>query len=242
MLSAMKLARSRNLRLLGVYLCLLGSVLPATSCLGEDNPWQSLRQLKRGLGYVFIGRDLTCQYGELEKVTDTDVLIETKQGNVTLRRSELLRVRSGFGGRPVANDNPNLPLFTLYSGRSSWGDLLAFSPFESKGHPYSTVNFSVKTKDGRLHRGFLRNVTPEAITLADKLGTAATFSRGQIDQVDYIREKPLSDAQEFYWDELGVGIIFDPQLYPRLFHLGDTMPVTLYRSTLPEDNLAVQCK
>lgn len=104
------------------------------------------------------------------------------------------------------------------------------------------MNFSLKTKDGRLHRGFLSKVTAEEITLTDKLGSTATFRKGQIDQVDYIREKPLSDAQEFYWDELGMGIIFDPQLYPRLFHLGDTMPVTLYQSKLAEENSAVLCK
>jgi hypothetical protein len=39
-----------------------------------------------------------------------------------------------------------------------------------------------------------------------------------------------------------MGIIFDPQLYPCMFHLGDTMPVTLYQSTLAEENSPVICK
>jgi hypothetical protein len=242
MLGAMRLARSRYWQLITISLCCLGSLLPATYCFGQADAGQQLRLLKRGIGYVFIGHDLTCQYGELAKVTDTDVLIETKQGNVTLRITDLLRIRSGFGGRPVSNDNGNLPLFTLYSGRSSWADVLAFSPFVSKGHPYSVVNFSLKTKDGKLHKGFLSNLTPDGITLTDKSGTAATFPKGEVDQVDYIREKPLSDTQEFYWEELGMGIIFDPQLYPRLFHLRDTMSVPLYRAALPESNLAIHCK
>lgn len=138
---------------------------------------------------------------------------------------------------PSRTINPNLPLFTLYSGRSSWADLLAFAPFGWKGHPYSKVNFSLKTKNGELHKGFLSKVTAEEITLTDKLGSATTFSKGQIEYVDYIREKPLSDTQEFYWEELGMGIIFDPRLYPRLFHFGDIMPATLYRSTLAEEIL-----
>jgi hypothetical protein len=242
MLGAMKTALFRDLRLLRVCVCLFTLVLPVTPCLGEGDPWQSLRLLKRGLGFVFIEHGQTCRYGELKEVTDTNVSIKTTQGSVVIPKSDLVRVRSGFGGRSVANDNPNLPLFTLYSGRSSWADLLAFAPFESKGHPYSTVNFSVKTKDGRLHRGFLSMVTAEEITLTDRLGSASTFPKGQIAQVDYIREKPLSDTQEFYWEELGMGIIFDPQLYPRLFHLGDTMPVTLYQSTLAEENSAVICR
>lgn len=211
-------------------------------CFGEGDPWQSLRALKRGLGFVFIQNDHTCRYGELKEVNNTDVSIKANQGDVLVPKADLVRVRSGFGGRSVANDNPNLPLFTLYSGRSSWADVLAFAHFESTGHPYSTVNFSLRTKDGRLHKGFLSKVTAEEITLTDKVGTAATFPKEEIDQVDYIREKPLSDTQEFYWEELGMGVIFDPQLYPRLFHFGDTMPVTLYQSTLPEENSAVTCK
>ena len=67
------------------------------------------------------------------------------------------------------------------------------------------------------------------------------YQKDQIDQVDYIRQRPLSDAQEFYREELGMGVIFDPELYPRLFHVADTMLVTLYRSTLPEDNLVILC-
>ena len=240
MLDAMKTAISQNRRLLSV--CLFSLVVTIRPCFGEGDPWQSLRLLKRGLGFVFIQHDQTCRYGELKEVTDTNVSIKTSQGIVVIPKADLVRIRSGFGGRSVANDNQNLPLFTLYSGRSSWADVLAFATFESKGHPYSKVNFSVRTKDGRLHKGFLSKVTAEEITLTDKVGTAATFPKGQIDQVDYIREKPLSDTQEFYWDELGMGIIFDPQLYPRLFHLGDTMPVTLYQSTLAEENPVVLCK
>jgi hypothetical protein len=99
---------------------------------------------------------------------------------VVIPKSDLLRVRSGFGGRPVANGNSNLPLFTLYSGRSSWADLSAFAPFESKGHPYSTVTFSLKTKDGGLHKGFLNKVTAEEIMLIDKLGIATTLPKGQL--------------------------------------------------------------
>ena len=238
----MKTALFRKLRLVRDCISLLSLVLAVTICLGESDPWGSLRQLKRGLGFVFIERDQTCRYGELKEVTDTNVSIKTTQGSVAIPRLDLVRVRSGFGGRSVANNNPNLPLFTLYSGRSSWADLLAFAPFESTGHPYSTINFTVKTKDGRLHRGFLSKVTADEITLTDRLGGTSAFPKSQIDQVDYVREKPISDTQEFYWEELGMGIIFDPELYPRLFHLGDTMPVTLYRSTLAEENSAVMCK
>ena len=236
----MKTGLFQNRRLLSG--CLISLVFAVPPCFADGDPWQSLRSLKRGLSFVFIQNDQTCQYGELKEVADSNVSIKTNQGIVVIPKADLVRVRSGFGGLSVANDNPNLPLFTLYSGRSSWVDVLAFAPFESQGHPYSTLNFSVRTKDGRLHKGFLSKVTAEEITLTDKVGTAATFRKGQIAQVDYIREKPLNDTQEFYWEELGMGIIFDPLLYPRLFHLGDKMPVTLYQSTRAEENSAVMCK
>ncbi|GGG95591.1 hypothetical protein GCM10011586_08320 [Silvibacterium dinghuense] len=214
----------------------------AKPCFGESDPWQSLKQLKPGLGFVFIERSLTCQYGELEKVTDTNVSIKTKQGTEIIHKADLMRIRYGFGGHAVANDNPNLPLFTLYSGRSSWSDILAFVPFQSKVHPYAAFRFTLTTKDGRIHRGILNGVSAEQITLADKSGNATTFLKKEIVQVDYITEKPLSDTQEFYWDELGVGRIFDPQLYPRLFHLADTMSVTLYQSARAEDDSVIICK
>ena len=36
--------------------------------------------------------------------------------------------------------------------------------------------------------------------------------------------------------------IFDPQLYPRLFHVGDTMHVRLYDYAVSEDNSPVACR
>lgn len=135
MLGAMEIAFFRNLRRLRVCVCLFSLVLPATHCLGEGDPWQSLGLLKRGLGFVFIERDQTCRYGELRNIEETNVSIKTAQGSAVIAKSDLVRVRSGFGGRSVTNDNPNLPLFTLYSGRSSWADLLAFTPLNPKGPP-----------------------------------------------------------------------------------------------------------
>ena len=68
------------------------------------------------------------------------------------------------------------------------------------------------------------------------------FTKGEVSRVDYVVLKPLSETEEFHWDELAMLRIFDPQLYPRLFHLGDTMPVTLYQAAVAEDNSVVACK
>jgi hypothetical protein len=242
-LGSMKLAIYGTLWLRKVCLTFCFSCFMAQPALcGDGNdPWQSLKQMRRGVGFVFVRRDMTCQYGQLKEVTDTSVAIKTDKANVVIDRSTLLRVRRGFRGVSVENSNPNMPLFTLYSGRSSWGDLLAFAPFQSKDHPGSAVHFSLKTTDGRLHQGTLSQVTAGENTLADKFGKPLTLSKGQIVQVDYITEKPLSDTEEFHWSELAALRIFDPPLYPRLFHIGDTMSVTLYQSTITEDNSTVAC-
>jgi hypothetical protein len=239
----MRLAICRTrLREIGLFLGFLCLLSQPAFCNNENDPWQSLKRLKRGLGYVFIMRDMTCQYGQLKEVTDTSVSVKTDRADVVVAKVNLLRVRVGFGGRSVQNSNPNLALFTVYSGRSSWSDLLAFVPFESKEHPASAVHFLMTTKDGVAHRGILSQVTEDEISLADNFGKSSSFPKGQVSRVDYIKEKPLSETEEFHWDELAMLRIFDPQLYPRLFHLGDTIPVTLYQSAIPEDNSMIACK
>ncbi len=142
----------------------------------------------------------------------------------------------------MPHNNPNIPLFTVYSGRSSWEDLLALTPFQSKTHPGFTLHMSVFTKDGRFHRALLSQVTDRDITLVDAFGKETVFPKAGISRVDYIRDKPLSDTEEFHWEELAMLRVFDPQLYPRLFHIEDTMRVRLFDSAMPEDNSSVECR
>ncbi len=144
---------------IGLFLVLLWLPTQPEYCSEKIGPWRSLGHLKRGLGYVFIMRNMTCQYGQLREVTDASVSIETDQSDVVIARANLLRVRLGFGGRSVQNSNPNLPLLTVYSGRSSWSDLLDFESFESKEHPFAAVRFSVTTKDGEAHQGILNQIS-----------------------------------------------------------------------------------
>lgn len=211
-------------------------------CADGDDPWQGLKQLRHDVGFVFVERNMTCQYGRIKAVTDNNVLIETDRSEVTIDKSSLIRVRLGFGGRSVPAHHPNMPLFTVYSGRSSWTDILAFMPFQAKTHPGFHLHLAVTTKDGRIHRDDLSQVTDRDITLLDTFGKEIVFPKTEISRVDYIREKPLNDTEEFHWEELAMLRIFDPQLYPRLFHIGDTMLVRLYDTAIPEDNSPVECK
>jgi hypothetical protein len=184
---------------------------------------------------------MTCHYGQIKTITDQSVLIRTDRSDVTIEESNLIRVRLGFSGRSVPPDNPYLVLATVYSGRSSWSDLIGFMPFQSKSHPGFTVRMSVTTTGGKLHRGSLGQVTGSEISLTDPFGKEISIPKTEVSRIDYIRDKPLSDKEEFYWEELAMLRIFDPALYPRVFHLGDKMPVRLYESDVPEDNSPVHC-
>lgn len=210
-------------------------------CAGVDDPWQSLKHLSHVVDFVFAERDMTCQDGQIKAITDQSVLVRTARSDVTVKKSSLIRIRLGFGGRSVPS--VNLVLFTVYSGRSSWADVSDFMPFQSKlTHSPFKVRMSVTTTRGKLHRGSLEEVTGSGITLADAFGQEISIPKAEVSHIEYITYKPLSDKQEFYWDELAMGRIFDPVLYPRLFHLCDTIPVRLYDRAIPEDNSPVQCK
>ena len=179
--------------------------------------WQSLKDLPRNAGFVFVKRDMSCQYGQIKAVDAQSVLVRTDRSDVAFEKSSLIRVRLGFGGRPVPPSSPNLVLATVYSGRSSWADVVGFVPVQSKPRTYFTAQMSVNTTGGKLHRGDLAKVTDLGITLADAFGKETSITKAEIFRVNFIRDKPLSDKEEFYWDELAPLRIFDPALYPRLF-------------------------
>jgi len=220
------------------------ALILSANCVGADDPWRSLKELPHNVGFVFLERGMTCQYGQIKAVAAQSVLVRTDRSDVTVEKLSLIRVRLGFGGQPVPPSSPNLVLATVYSGRSSWADLIEFMPFQSKPGSYSsfTVRMSVNTTGGKVRQGRLQQVTDSGITLADAFGNETSMTKTEVFRVDYIRNRPLSDKQEFYWDELAMLRIFDPVLYPRLFHLGDTMPVRLYDSALPEDDSPAQCR
>jgi hypothetical protein len=99
----------------------------------------------------------------------------------------------------------------------------------------------VTTADGKLHSGNLVDVTESAITLTEG-DKDVTVAKADVSRIAFVRERPLSDSREYNLDELGPAVIFDPDLYPRLFHIGDTMSVRLYDSSMTEDNSPVACQ
>jgi len=150
-----------------------------------------------------------------------------------VEKSSLIRVDRKLW-RQVAPSSPNPNWATVYSGRSSWSDLMAMEAFQ--------VLLYVNTTSGKSNRGRLQKATGSSVTLADAFGKEVSLAKPEIARADFVQAKPLNDNQEFYWEELAAARIFDPALYPRLLHLGDKMQVRLYDSALPEDNSPIQCK
>lgn len=194
------------------------------------------------VGFVFVERDMTCEYGQVKAVTDQNVLIRTDRADITIEKSNLIRIRLGFGGRSVPPDNPNLGF-----GHGIQRQEFLVRPRRVHALPSQAPIWldSADVRDhnggGKLHRGSLGQVTDSGISLTDAFGNEISIPKTDVSRIDYIRDKPLSDKEEFYWDELAMLRIFDPVLYPRLFHLGDKMPVRLWDGDVPEDNSPVQC-
>lgn len=222
---------------LAVVLAFLVSPFSAHSAASKD-PWQSVVQLPHHASFMYLERDRTCHFGQIKEVTDKSVTVHTDKSDVTITRSNLLRIQRG---RPNIPNSPYQALTVVYSGRSSWADIVGFMLFLSK-NPSFEVHMSVATSNGTLRKGDLKDVTETEIILHDSFGKETHIPRTKISRVDYIQAKPLSDNQEFYWEELAPLKIFDPVLYPRMFRLGNTFPVRLYDSAAPEDDSLVQCR
>ena len=208
-------------------------------CADSRDTWKSVQRLPHHASFMFLEKDRACHFGQIQAVTDQRVVVRTDKSDITIARANLLRIQRGRSSASSAK--LFLPLSMVYSGRSSWADILWFMPLISKW-PSVEVRVSVATTDGQLRRGDLKEVTEAEIVLRDPFGKETQISRTTVSRVDYIQTKPLSDQQEFDWEELAMFRIFDPVLYPRMFHTGDTIPVRLYDRALSEDDSPAQCR
>ena len=232
----MKVSWTRNT--LTIVLAFFVSSISA-HCADSRDTWKSVQQLPHHASFMFLEQDRSCHFGQIQAVSDQSVIVRTDKSDVTIARANLLRIQRGRPSAPSVN--LFLPLSVVYSGRSSWADILMFMPLISKW-PSAKVRISVATTDGKLRKGDLKEVAEAEIILRDSFGKETQISRTDVSRVDYIRTKPLSDQQEFDWEELAMFRIFDPVLYPRMFHAVDTIPVRLYDSALSEDDSPAQCR
>lgn len=210
-----------------------------TNSTNEDI-WNSVRQLTHRNSFTFLLRDQSCLTGEIKKVTNRAVIVRPMSAPaVTIREENVSRIILGSWF-----DTPSFPyrsmITIVYSGRSSWSDVMQLGSPVAK-LPMRKTPLTVITKTGHTYSGDLRRATDDELSLIVN-GKETAVSKADIARVTLLQLKPLTSAGEYSWDELGPMVVFDPELYPRLFHLGDTMPVRIYDSALPEDNSAITCK
>ena len=208
-------------------------------CAEAKDPWQSVRQLPHHASFMFLERDQTCYDGQISSTTDQHVIIHTDKSDLSIAKADLLRIQRGpcrvSSTYQVTYQVPSV----VYSGRSSWVDIIGFMPYLSLKY-HREVSILVATLDGKVLKGNLKEATDTEIVVIDSLNKETQIAKTQVSWVDYLQTKPLSDTQEYCWDELAALQIFDPVLYPRMFHLGDKMAVRLYDRTLPEDDSPIQ--
>jgi hypothetical protein len=196
-----------------VYLLAAGSIaLPAAT------EWDNLKQVTHRRSYGFALRDGTCVTGKIVSVAADSVKINLPSP-ATLERSDVVRVSDG-----------NHVYDVVYSGRSSWSDVVGIPP---NARSY----LRVVTKDDNQHEGAAAQVGDSEITL-DKKGKPEKIQKGDVARVYYVRLKPLSDSARYSDEE---HFPLNPELWPYYWNIGVHMPVLLYDSSAPEDNSKIVC-
>ena len=199
----------------------------------KDQAWNQVRTLTHRNVFEFIQRNQNCVRGEISKVNDDSIVVTPRGASpVTIQKEDIVRIVAGYWSVGV--------MTTVYSRQSSWSDIQDLGKIALQ-RPQRKLRVIVTAKAGQKYNGDLRKVTDAEIVLHANSGDIS-IAKADVSSVDFLQLKPLTSAGEYSWDELGPLVVFDPELYPRLFRLGDTMPVRLYDSSQPEDNSAITCR
>jgi len=207
----------------GIVALMLMNVLPVVGATKDDG-WENLKHVPWQRSYTFLARDLHCVTGEIVSVSADSVTLKLPKGEVTkMDRTDVLRV----SGRPS---------YIIYSGRSSWSDVVG-------RRPYSTEGARIRTKDGKTHSGMFLGASDSDITVGQANGSI-NIAKADVSTFDIVSYTPLSDKDEYWAEECGVLPIclLNVRLWPRSLGIGLRMHIRLYDSSLPEDNRPIACK
>jgi sRNA-binding regulator protein Hfq len=208
----------------------LAALLPPAWCSNDQKDgWDSLKRVPHDATLTFADRGGNCMAGRI-KSYDSNAIVVTRhnESDVKIDRPNVLRVTT----------NP-WPSGLVYSGRSSWFDVEALVPARRSKKWRATVLVEMST--GENARGQLIETSQGEITLRTS-GKSVVIPKRQISTLSYIRPKPLSDSAEYANDELAWMKIFDPQLWPTLFHAQGSLVVRIYDVNLPQDDSPIVCK
>ena len=160
-----------------------------------------------------------CVHGRIQSVTDNSLTINPENApRITIERSRLLRVE-GYG------------VGVVYSGRSSWSDVKMVRPtFE---------RMRVISGDGRKHEGAGKASDDEVTIEINR--RSESFRKDEIARVYVLADRPASDVLDEMVLETPYIAVFDPELWVYMMQKKMPLAVRLYDSSLPEDNLPLEC-
>jgi len=210
-----------------VLAVLLAPILSSAKSLDRTDPWPVLNAITHKHSYTIETRDRKCAFGTLSEVAADHItadvytsIASASPDTVIFPRADVLRVAIGST--------------VYYSGRSSWSDV---SSLQVLGRE----RLMIVMKNGKTHKvKSPYTVSDDGITVNNSR-KLAKISKGEIAQVYAIVMKPLTNNREYFMEELGPLIIFDPDLYAYGLHLEQYVRVLLYDDVESEDDSSVQC-
>ena len=169
-----------------------------------------------------------CRIGILEEVTPTKLVLawsERVQGQQISHAEEI-------EGKDVLAVGTGHDL--VYSGRSSWRDVQDAKP----GHAERLL---VITNTGQEWSGIVSGISDTDLTLS-MVGKKQQIRKSDIRTVDYIRQRPQSDASEYLSEEAPGLLLFSPDTWARASGISPKLHVRIYDSLLPEDDRKLTCQ
>jgi hypothetical protein len=169
----------------------------------------SLRHISHASSLTFTERDGTCIDGPILKVGPTTITVQQyDKPPITIERANLVQISQGDA--------------LLFTASNSWSNVE-----QAAAHVYPREAFLLKLKGGRMVTGKPRKVTPESISLQQKLVTTE-YRKDKVETIDYLRLKPESDGFDYFSQEAPPLLFFDPEFYYRALGLEGRIPVRLY--------------
>ena len=195
-----------------------------------DESWKNLGRIQHDRTYAFALRDGRCFSGSLISTDEESLAVEASQRGVPskLTPNTPSRIAWKRGDVLLVSDNyPPGPRDAIYSGRSSWADVMASRPTAAEW-------LGIVTRDGRERKCRQPAVSDDAVRC-----DGSTVARSDIARVYYVRLKPATDWELFVSRE-GVEWLA-PRTWFNYLLLGRNN-VLLYDAAVPEDKTPAACQ
>lgn len=204
-----------------VWLILAVSILlPAlTRAADIEDGWRNLKRVTRDRLYAVVLHDGHCAKGFLVSANDQVIVVRDSAKDVVIKRADALR---------VSDDNLHAGAHdTVFSGRSSWSDVMAADP---KGPGYLHISM----KGGEELKWSKPTVSDGSLSFEGR-----KVAKTEVRYVSYVRLKPLTRSEQYVSHENVDWLA--PRLWFNYLMLGK-ISVLLYNAELVEDNSPAGCR